>query len=538
MAKLKLKYTFLLYILTWVINILLILIVFASITGENLNIYFSSDTLYLASIYKDIFIDETGFKGWNLNAAPNFFPDMFLYFIINKIISDFRTAYIVFSIIQYFLILILLNILLKSVKPDINKIYFSVLNLIFPVFLLTAIISGFDIYTYFIFSHSFHTGVFINALFGLIFFFKYLQKPRNLFLYLSAIISLIAVYNDRLFLVLFVFPLIIVFILNYFRFKNKQIKIIIPIIIITSLISLLINWFTASNSIFTCISLGQKYMNFENIIPSLNYFINQHYRYIVEFRIKGIISIITIINFFALLLLIVSNNKKPANKEGTNFIDKIFFSYMFVAIFLTLFTPVINGYYFGEATTRFNIFSFWFSVFNLTIFIQYIFKNNIKYVYIITTFLFTFYIGLIIIKFSSISVFKNIESFSNYYPEKVKVIDEFTKKNKLKYGLAEYWNAKYTTMFSKNELRVYTIIDEKLNLWFHVMNRNWYFDYNKGKYNKPVFNFIILENFDKNKIKENFGEPIDSLVYKNETILYLINNIKFRRDDNKAYLLD
>ena len=168
-----------LYLLSLIINFLLITATFASLKVGDFRIYFNSDTLYLGSIYKDLFIDGTEFKGWYLNAAPNFFPDMFLYFIINTLFEDFRTAYLVYSFVQYFLILILLNVLVKTINPKLKFEYLSLLNLIFPVFLLVTLISKNFLYTYFIFSHSFHTGMFINVLTAFILFFKYLNSKTE-----------------------------------------------------------------------------------------------------------------------------------------------------------------------------------------------------------------------------------------------------------------------------------------------------------------------------------------------------------------------
>lgn len=522
----------LLYIFSWVINLCLILIAFASINKETIEIYFSSDSLYLASLYKDIFVDGTGFKGWHLNAAPNFFPDMFLYFITNTMISDFRIAYIVFSGLQYLLILLLLNLVITSIKPDIKNIFLTLLNLLFPVFLLTTIISGFDLYSYLIFSHSYHSGVFINTLLAIIFLFKYLNKKRTIFIYLAALITLIGIYNDRLFLVLYSAPLVLVLIMNYIWFKNKQIKLIVPIILAASVISLLLYNLTSSNSVFSSIDLGKKYMNHENILPSFIAFIKQHFSYIQDLRIKGIVSIVLIINFFVLLFLIIKRSKI---KES---ILPIYFVFVFASIFITLITPIINGYYMNEATARFNIFSFWLSVFNLTLFLYFFFKNKARFLNLLTTAFFVFYIGLIVFKFSSLPISKNVEYISSYYPEEVKAIDEFAKKHNLKYGLANYWDSKYSTLFSQNELRVYTIINENLNPWFHVMNKNWYFDYHKGKYNKPLFNFIVLNGFNKEKIKENFRQPLDSLIYNNKTILYKMKDIKYKKKNNKAYIVN
>lgn len=534
------NFRYIFYAATWIINFLLVALVFASFNTESYGIYFNSDTLYLASIYKDLFIDGTGFSGWYLNAAPNFFPDMFLYFIVNTLFSDFRTAYLVFSFVQYFLILGLLNVLIKTIIPKIKFEYSGLLNLLFPVFLLVSILSKNFLYTYFIFSHSFHTGMFINALLAFIFFFKYLNSEKRTFLILTLLITFIGTYNDRLFLVMFSFPVTAVFILNFFFLKYKRLSILGFSVVLASVLSLILFKYTKINPVFHCIGLDQKYLNYDNILFSLNKLFTQHYNYVKDLRVQGFISITAVFNIIILPVLIFKNYlkiKSGVKNEKEKQRETVFFAMVFFSIIITLFSPALNGYYLGEAHLRYNIFSFYFSIFNIVIFLYLVFKEKLKYVKLISGVLLIFYIGIIFLNFKKYNVFEKVKDVTEFYPEKVKIIDDFAGKHNLRYGLSQYWDAKYTTMFSEKGLRVYTIASEKLNPWFHVMNKNWYFNYEKGKYNKPVFNFIILNKFDKKKIRENFGNPLDSLVYKKETVLYVMEGIKYDRKTGKPYLV-
>lgn len=91
--------------------------------------------------------------------------------------------------------------------------------------------------------------------------------------------------------------------------------------------------------------------------------------------------------------------------------------------------------------------------------------------------------------------------------------------NHLKYGIADYWYAKVITMFSKNNLRVYSVYPS-LMLYQHNANIHWYFGGNRGKYNHPVFNFIVEGNFEGNQyIEELFKDKIDTLRLQNVTLL-------------------
>ena len=71
---------------------LLLLVVFSSFNDSAYNFFFNSDTLYLPSVYKDLFIDGYGIKGWELNPSPNFFPDMSVYFLLSYFIGDLNST--------------------------------------------------------------------------------------------------------------------------------------------------------------------------------------------------------------------------------------------------------------------------------------------------------------------------------------------------------------------------------------------------------------------------------------------------------------
>jgi len=62
------------------LSVVLILLWFSSLGENQFLILFSSDALYLPSIYKDIFVDGNSMQGWTFNPAPNSVPDMLLFF--------------------------------------------------------------------------------------------------------------------------------------------------------------------------------------------------------------------------------------------------------------------------------------------------------------------------------------------------------------------------------------------------------------------------------------------------------------------------
>jgi hypothetical protein len=81
---------------------------------------------------------------------------------------------------------------------------------------------------------------------------------------------------------------------------------------------------------------------------------------------------------------------------------------------------------------------------------------------------------------------RGLYDFFNYYPEKAMLVDVVAQKANLKRGVANYWDAKEITMFSKKGIEVRAVFDD-VSLHDHVANDNWYF----GK----DFDFVVWTKF-------------------------------------------
>jgi hypothetical protein len=149
-----------------------------------------------------------------------------------------------------------------------------------------------------------------------------------------------------------------------------------------------------------------------------------------------------------------------------------------------------------------------------------------------------FYGVLIVSTLATKPVAETFKNVINYYPEKVKAVDEFIQKTNLQYGVANYWDAKYTTMFSEQDARVYTAINEKLNLWYHVMNSNWYYNHDKGKFKNPEFKFVIFSPEQFKTTRQLFGEPIDSMQVEKGKYIYSIPEFKYDKSTRQPYSVE
>jgi hypothetical protein len=510
------KKGFLIWNISFLLNILWVFLVFFSITESQLYVYFNSDTLYLPSIFKDIFIDKTGISGWHLNAAPNFFPDMFFYFIFNGIFQDFKTAMLLFSAFQYGVLLYLLNLVFKEASSYITWNYLALGNLLMLLIFFVTSVTGDFSYTFYLLSISYHLGPFIMTLICLLQLIKYLKTGNNKFLYFLFIVGFLAALSNRLFLVMFVFPsLSLILLLPKKDLKKRILKLLLVLLGLTVLGILTFNLIKGSKIIYIA-STDWKLFNFSNIIPSFKVMASQHLRYMYLMDFRGIVSLLSIISFaltcyisYKYLYRIYYRKDKEYNWV------KAFFAFFACAFFvIVLFTPVINGSYIGTAIMRYNVHVFYFALFSYTFIVYYFLRSSkkhghrlFKYVFLVgfsTIVLYTIYFP-----FKS-STKLSTSTYFNYYPEYIECADKIAKEHNLQYGVAEYWLAKKITMFSKQNLRVYTVFHDT-KIWYHVMNRNWYYKSGKGKHGNPEFRFIIPLSLNEEIIKQSFGEPLQVL---------------------------
>ncbi|MBU8892083.1 MAG: hypothetical protein KOO66_04850 [Bacteroidales bacterium] len=532
----KASYQKIFFLISIFINIILAVIIFATINEKQIYTYFNSDTLYLPSIYKDLFIDKSGFAGWHLNGAPNFLPDMILFFIIRSFFNHFIPACFAFSLVQLIIILFLLSGFYKTIFKSINYTHLSIGALLMSLFLLVTLVNNDFVYTFYLLSISYHLGAFIMLLISFILLFKYLKSGKNIHLVILFIISILSVINDRLFIVMFSFPVFALIFVFFIQIADK--KRYFKVLISNSasiLIGLFLFRMLKLSGYIHIIDLFWKVFNFNNITPALKIFIEQHSYYINELDFRGIIDILFLLSFAVHIYLLIKNIVLVIKKKEFNESEFIYLLIFVPVLFLILVTPIINGNYVSWALLRYNIYSLYLGIFSyvyLLYKLQKTKRSSINYLSLVLVVLMLAESVFIITKISKQNIRKGLSGFMNYYPEKAQCIDQLSLENVLKYGVADYWDAKYITMFSKQDVRVYTVLDN-LSVWYHVMNGNWFYKEGKGKYGNPEFNFVITNRFDTDKINAHPGIPVDTLKCINGTEIFIYPEFEFNRKTHK-----
>jgi len=507
------------FILTCLLSIVFVFIVFGNLDEKQIYVYLNSDTLYLPSIFKDLFIDGSTFEVWHLNGAPNFFPDMLFFFIIHLFTSNFILALFIFSLFQYCMILIFAYLFLKSCFPKIPLYTLSLGFLLMLFFFFVTTINKDFTHTFYLVSVSYHTSIFTMSLVCGWLISMYLRKEETKQLLLYGIFAYLATLSDKLFLVIFIIPTIfwLVFIIK----KENRKKIIIFAVVNVIIVFLAITTYNLirNSDAIAIISTSGKTLQLENIGSSYKIMLNHHWTYIKCADMRGLIDILALISFLITTILLFRKVRKIFSKTkitNQEYIESCYLIFIVLSTIITFNVPAINGYYTSWAILRYNVYILYLNILNY-IYLAYLISNNyqrlVKFIIRpLVVVLLLFSLGHGILYAINTRSIKGLKSFIYYYPEWVKELDEVCEKNKLQYGVSDYWLAKYITMFSKKNLRVYSV-HHNLRPWHHVMNEDWYYGGEKGKFANPEFRFVIANSLDTLSLRQKLNNHIVDTLY-------------------------
>lgn len=491
--------------------------------GESVkNILFNSDALYIPTLYKDLFLDGYHITGWTMPGSPNFFPDIILLFLFMFLTGKTVLAVYLFAIFQFLSILLLFRYLIKIVLPEYSYYPMVIGNLLISLFFLVTFFNNEPYISFLLLSNTYHLGAFVNVLIALLLAITYIKKDRWFQLVLFFFIGLIAVISDRLFIVMFCVPFVgvlIVFLLNKKNYR-KVIYLTGVIAIYVILGFVLFDRFTHNK----VITLAKANFNFsiEGMLASWSNITSSLSPYFINISVFSVIIFLSLFAFIlAMIFISLSVNKLLKGLEinsagGIKSFLNLFFIFFAIVVFLS---PILSGSFQGFDTIRYNVFILYFGLLYLGPLLILLFnekpfsKTIVSSVsYIIVTLSIAYIIQFNIGK----KLGNSIKDYINYYPEVAKCIDYMDEKHDLKHGLSTYWQGKVGTMFSKRNVRLYTVYDENLVPYSHVGNANWYYELGYGKFDPPIFNFILLKLPVNQNVIEIIEEKIGKIILTEE----------------------
>lgn len=468
----------------------------------------NSDTLYLPSIYKDLFQDGGNFFNWNFNPAPNFFPDMPIFFLVSLFSSNFLIAAIAYAMVQYTVIIVLYKGILSHFLDNNSAFTIAtVSNLLLGLFLINTVPNNSLSLSFFLIINSYHTSSFVLTLLMIYLSLKYYTIQKPIYLTIACIVTFLGVFSDRLTFVSIAAPFLIVLIfIKKSPFNKETILKFNGYVVFFSCFSLVFFSIIQSLRILK-IDQPHKILAFQDIVDSLTLFMN---------HFVNSESLIYKFSAFVLSIGIIYSIYSLFKKEKLT-IGKylVLFSSLYSLIIIS--ATIINGNFTGIDCLRYNIYPFHLALLNIPLIFFLIKPKWFKEVNtLFTPSLLGLYLFFGIYNFS----YDGLKFYCNYYPENVKSIDEIAKKENLKNGIGNYWESKYITLFSKENLKVCTVFPE-CTKYYHGSNEDWY--------HNRTFNFIVDRDINHDFVKEFI--KIDSITHVlNNPPIIKTPNFRFKTD--------
>jgi len=474
------------------VALLTLLYWFAFLHEGGLNYFFNSDALYLPALYRDFFQDGYTLNGWTLNQAANFFPDMFLFFLLNAIFGNFVAATFWYAFVQYFTFIFLMYLIFRQIKPSLPSSTFAPAVLLFASFLFLLFIDE-RIWMSCLLNHnSYHNSPFIMSLLCIYLFFKYLNTKSWKILIVILILSMLCGACDKLFFLCFTIPVSLVIIVLYFINKDwKTLTKFLGAIAIGAIFAVVLWIIFKNNSYF---SLTKPYGAFTlfYIKDSWAVLSQQMYDYLTEFSLVMFLTWFSLLSYIVVVIYVFVKSFKLFKGEKPD--DYMYVFQLFVLFFtpIVLFAPVFAGSYDDNSSLRYNFFPYILLPFNLIVLISgWLSEIKISRITLNAT-LSLLMLGYLLYHFTIKDFKEGLHTFFNYYPERARIVDRcFSDDETLKYGVSDdYWAARQVTMFSKKGVRIYCTYAGG-DPWLHVSNKHWFTDNDKGRHAHCEFTFFM-----------------------------------------------
>ena len=433
---------------------------------------FFTDVLYIPAIYHDLFILKNSFSGWALTPAPYFFPDMPLYAIARFLTGSMVGAVTLSGVVQFVLLYAGFVRLVALWQKELAGVSLAFL------FVSVAVFYFQPFYTLYLL--SMHSGVFLVFVWLTWFYYSQAGKFNKRQSILFFIVLSLSVFSDRL-MILYIAALFFTEISDRFRFKNFAGSLfsvfrskpggIIVVFLYPVLTGLLLLGMLKS---VMHVSLPAKIPT----IISASVFTKT----IVEFSVESPMVMAVIVFSFLYHLYMF------AGKKDTGFRRKIHLLSILLFV-LAASVPVATGVFMDKYSIRYLV--------GTLVFVTVLAISDISFSPVVQLTLAAMLVAAGIVKMDGLP---NPERLYNRYPGKVSCLDNLAGDEGFRYGLSDYWNAKYISLFSRKNLWVDQINYTDLSPVNILNNRNWYM----GK----KYRFIVTEGLNRDEILKKYGQPL------------------------------
>ena len=466
--------------------------------------FLNSDFLTPYFFCLDLLTGHYPLTGWTLSASPFFVPDLTLMAALLRLFGPNGFAYVFFVLIYYLSLTALMGGCIKAVVGRAGPAF--LLSLLFGnTFLALRFLPGHAVYLWCIGAPFCHGGIFLLG-------FAYLWVVsaglrREKIAALSAgllILALIGLISDTLLLFQVLLPISIALFLlrnryagfgRWFKWQSGCV------------LGALIGW-----QIFKLLCLWQSWFYFIRILriaptPSHEEHAMNQFFSALPFLLKHTWAFVLLAVLAAAIFLVLKSPSAGRGENAATNVDRglvdFYKIFTIASLLLTLPLPVLSCLWRDENTVRYLWNWFVFPGFYVALMAAVKVSREHSRVWLAaTTAVFFVCLGCATARLSR-------EPLRFPYPDDVAKLDAVLQRRGMKFGLADYWNAKYVNALSRAGLELRQLRPNG-DLYFWDNNAFGYYEgTSEGGLRWPVYDYILTDRLDERALARVFGEPTE-----------------------------
>jgi hypothetical protein len=481
-------------------------------SGENPSrwYFFSSDSMTSAMVYRDLFVDGFHWEGWLfLSDAPQYIH-MVWFFLLRAVTGDFVVAHVLNALLWPLFLVIAFDFVARSISPKITLEERAV-PVILGAFILFLFANHKALDLIGLFWVGRHGGIVLMFFLCLGLFLKICRTPKTWHYALLFFLCAASTVSDRMFIPVFIVPCILTVLIGFWAgaINPKTVFVTVAGIVVSMVVGLL-----AGSLVTPAAASGSK------ISPQFGLFWRSVGRFLRDAMITGDnrfwFTLFTALFIVLACLEVVHylRRRKKENPTGVgdarflfNLLSMLSVLGVAASVILTAKPVKEVGY------TRYLLPMYATAAFGLVVRAMMVFQDRwSRFVPVFPLSVVSlFAIGLLV---SSQRFPAGTRSVFRFYPPVTRCLDRLAVKHKIRYGLADYWLAKYNTLFSKKGLRIYTVYPD-LRHRRHLGNAEYYLGgVNARNHDNPKYNFVVMGGLRPNrggvsgKAIRGLGKPV------------------------------
>lgn len=459
---------------------------------------FNSDSLFLPVLFKNILQENGQIQDWYLTPAPYIFPDFVIQFFSGLSTENSTVSMGIYSISQILVFATLISWIGYEAKLGNLSLYVSAIGTgIFTV------LAGQNISPYlFMGMSAWHFGSFINFLICTALSLRAVNKNfRNLEIILLGLSLALFSLADALIIFQYTIPMIVIGFLEVTLRKQKSYLKIIGTVTICSVIG---------------------YLSYQQLIPKqtryspsftlsgISHHLQEFGQIFFDFNQKNSVAAISVT---AMILAIIISScrdfyqtlaQKILLTDKHTYIIKSLFT---IGSLLTVGVAFLNSSLPTEPRYLIPLF-FLPIIFGLQKILSVLNKIRFSRSQGLSFFLAPFAIVL--------AVFSAQKMDLNHYPKDVQCIDKYLSDNHYKFGIAQYWNAKYLQALLKNDVQI-------AQAYSGFRNQKWI---TSDEFFRERYDFLLVSKSDEPPYVLDFSQ-LEELSQKKSTPKYCGNFVLF-----------